>query len=67
MSQLGGDGALCRPRSVQRRNKRYDSRVIEHLFNPLNAGWDGAANHAYLTGWIFGIILGQLTISPPRA
>jgi hypothetical protein len=24
-----------------------DSRVIEHLFSPLNAGWDGAAHHPY--------------------
>ena len=39
----GRDGALRRPRRVQRRNPECNSRVIELPFGPLNAGWDGAA------------------------
>jgi hypothetical protein len=47
--ELGRDGALRRPRRVQWRNRYFDSYAIEHLFSPLNAGWDGAARHPYQT------------------
>jgi hypothetical protein len=42
-----GRGALRRLRRVQRRNRHYDSHVMEHLFSPLDAGWDGAPRHSY--------------------
>jgi hypothetical protein len=45
---VGRDGALRRPRRVQRRNIECDSHFLEHSFSPLNAGWDGAARHPYL-------------------
>jgi hypothetical protein len=41
---------LRRPRRVQRRNRECDSHVLERSFSPLNAGWDSAARHPYLSG-----------------
>jgi hypothetical protein len=46
-ARVGRDGALRRPRSVQRRNMRCDPHILQYLFSPLNAGWDGAARHPY--------------------
>jgi hypothetical protein len=43
------DGALRRPRRVQRRNMESDSGRPEHSFSPLNAGWDIAARRPYHT------------------
>jgi hypothetical protein len=48
VSIQGRDGALRRPRRVQRRIGRRGSNTIEHSFSPLNTGWDGAARHPYL-------------------
>jgi hypothetical protein len=44
----GRDGALRRPRRVQRRNMRCDSFAL-HAFRPLDAGGDGAARRPYLS------------------
>jgi len=46
----GLDGALRRPRIVQRRNNRYESHVFRRLLSPLIAGWDGAARRPYHNG-----------------
>jgi hypothetical protein len=43
----GRDGALRRPRRVQRRNGRFDAHVVGHSFRPLNAGGDIAARCSY--------------------
>jgi hypothetical protein len=49
---------LRRPRRVQRRNRSYDSQIIDHLFSPLDAGWDGAARHPYPAKWgLVGLVL----------
>jgi hypothetical protein len=47
MPPPGRDGALRRPRRVQRRNNHCDGHVMEYSFSPLDAGWDGAAHRSY--------------------
>ena len=44
---IGRDGALRRPRRVQRRNERRDSHVPHGSFRPLHAGGDIAARCPY--------------------
>src|SRR6266404_8310513 len=44
---IGRDGALRRPRRVQRRNERCDPPVTRDSFRPLNAGGDIAARCPY--------------------
>jgi len=40
IQKIGRDGALRRPRRVQRRNMRLDLRVPRDSFRPPNAGGD---------------------------
>jgi hypothetical protein len=44
----GRDGALRRPRRVQRRNAEACSEVRTHSFRPLTAGGDSAARRPHL-------------------
>lgn len=41
------DGALRRPRRVERRNAEACSHVLTHSFRPLSAGGDSAAPGNY--------------------
>src|SRR5438094_3142239 len=47
MPSIGRDGALRRPRRVQRRNERCDPAVTRDSFRPLHAGGDIAARCPY--------------------
>jgi hypothetical protein len=46
-SEVGGDGALRRPRAVQARNRGYTQPDLHNSFRPLNEVGDSAARCPY--------------------